>query len=160
METLVEAQRGHLEVGQMIYVRGRKAVVIDVDYPIIFWRFQGEQVVKHRSHHATLFQVPAGTPIRQIRKNTTSSMVDFTDSDNEEEEVHGSRRQASNSTSSEEDFAVVESFGVDPAALEVEFPAFEDQEIPEAFAPVSSPKDKPRANDDEDSEEEEEEEHD
>jgi hypothetical protein len=137
-------------VGQAIYVRGRRAVVIDVDYPIVFWRFNGEQVVKHRSHQTVpkdLFQVPFGTPIRQVRKNTTSSMVDFTDSDNDEDEVHGARRLGT----SEEDGNVA-SFG----AAEVEFPAFEDEEIPEAFGVPVSPKAMPRAADDEDSEEDDE----
>jgi hypothetical protein len=148
MEQLVEAQRGHLEVGEAVYVRGRKAVIIDVDYPNVFWRFVGEQVVKHRSHQTApkeLFQVTAGTPVRQIRKNTTSSMVDFTDSDNDDEEIHGARRF----DTTEEDAGNFE-------AAEVEFPAFEDEEIPEAFVAPVSPKAMPRAADDEDSEEDDE----
>eukprot|EP00475_Leptophrys_vorax_P028665 TRINITY_DN4162_c0_g1_i2.p1 TRINITY_DN4162_c0_g1~~TRINITY_DN4162_c0_g1_i2.p1 ORF type:complete len:418 (-),score=125.50 TRINITY_DN4162_c0_g1_i2:106-1335(-) len=90
-QQLVQAEKNHLEVGQLIFVRGRKAVVVDVDFPNVYWRFYGDEAVKHRSYFVNpkIFQVPVGTPLRSGRKNTNTSVIDFTDSDDDDHPSRG-----------------------------------------------------------------------
>lgn len=91
-EVLVTAQRGHLVAGEIIYVRGRKSVVVDVDFPNVYWRYYDDEVVKHRSYNVNpaMFQVPEGTPeIDLFAKNAMNSALEFTDSEGDDDQFNG-----------------------------------------------------------------------
>jgi hypothetical protein len=58
---LVAASIDDLLIDHVIYVRGRPGRIVSLDFPLVFWQFDGEEVVKHRSFNASraLFQVSA-----------------------------------------------------------------------------------------------------
>jgi hypothetical protein len=49
---LTPAKDDDLHADARVFVRGRPATVVDVDFPLVFFRFEGEEVVKHRSFRA------------------------------------------------------------------------------------------------------------
>jgi hypothetical protein len=57
---LVVASIDDLTIDNLIYVRGRRAIITSLDFPLVFWRFEGETVVLHRSFMSSreMFQVP------------------------------------------------------------------------------------------------------
>jgi hypothetical protein len=60
-DELIAAQIDDLTIDNAIYVRGRPARIVSLDFPLVFWRFDDEDVVKHRSFNQSraLFQVSA-----------------------------------------------------------------------------------------------------
>jgi hypothetical protein len=48
---LPPAESSDLSVGRVIYVRGRRAIIDSVDFPLVFWHFDGDAagISKHRS---------------------------------------------------------------------------------------------------------------
>ncbi len=73
-----------LQVDSFIYVRGRAALVVNVDYPLVFWRWQDEGdsgVVRHRSFISSkeLFQV--AQHVSQLARVSQGPASDFDESD-------------------------------------------------------------------------------
>lgn len=62
---LVAARPEHLQVGRTVYVRDQRAVIVEMDFPNVFWCFDGGERVKHRNYEIDrdLFQVVQGTEV-------------------------------------------------------------------------------------------------
>lgn len=62
---LTQAETTNLVDNAVIFVRGRRAVIQSVDFPLVYWKFDGVDVIKHRSFIAdrTQFQVMKTTPV-------------------------------------------------------------------------------------------------
>jgi hypothetical protein len=80
---LRNAELSDLVEGNTIYVRSRRAIIRRLDFPLIFWSSEGEDVEKHRSYHAdpTMFKVEAaaGTVTTDDEKKTTATAGDEKD---------------------------------------------------------------------------------
>jgi hypothetical protein len=136
---LIQAERAHLQPGQLVYIRGKEALLIDVDFPNVFWSFTGEEVIKHRSFNANpkMFQVTKGTVASlNKRKQTTGSEQEWTDSDNDDEAF------SKPSPGADSEFAAADFAAFDNGApgVDAAFAAFEDDgnKKPAGDAPPSS----------------------
>ena len=104
---LIPALQNHLSHGVQVFVRGKEAEIIEVDYPIVFWQELDSKVIKHRSFLSSpsIFQVVEGSTLFEDEQmSELTSAMDLTDSVLEEE------------------------FEIDCSNFDAEFPAFEDED--------------------------------
>jgi len=104
----IQADRSHMEIGQTIFVRGKQATIVDVDFPTVFWRLEGESVVRHRNflYSRKIFRVLQGTQSFGTRKRSAaeSSVMEFSDDDHEDFVVDESKFSAEFAEEFEADF--------------------------------------------------------
>lgn len=116
----IPASRSHLDRGVMVFVRGKRAEVVQEDYPIIFWRYEGEDCIKHQSFlvKPDIFEVLEGTPLREEQDTDVSSVMEYSDSGEEEFTIEEVQFEA--------EFPDFEEDGMNP---------FEQDDAPQASSP-------------------------
>lgn len=86
-EGFVAAEPVDFQAGHNIYVRDQKATVVDTDYPLIYYVFEGQEEVKHRSFAATPYQFSVSQADRELHA-TEAAEEDDEDNDSDSTSAH------------------------------------------------------------------------
>lgn len=99
-EGFVYAESVDFQAGHNIFVRGVRATVVDTDYPLIYYVFDEQEDVKHRSFAATPYQFSVSQTDRELHA-TEAAEEDDEDNDSDSTSAHPGDSEDGNSSDDE-----------------------------------------------------------